>query len=174
MLERDSFVERSARHRATRGKPAYEYRIASAAAVHLSSAYAAAMDHLIDAMTRGLSPPECSALLRTAGRELALRIHPIDVRPRSRIEDAADAFTALGGAAELLEGPPILTLTSRSCPLAAITSDHAGACDLLEAFVAEVAHLPVRQRCTRDGGPRCVFEIGREQAAPDASGHSGE
>ena len=174
MLERDAFVERVALHRATRGKPAYQYRIASAAAAHLSSAYAAAILHLVGAMKQRLPPAELSALLRAAGRQLALRSRAMDARPRSRVEDAAAAFTALGGTAEIVERAQILTLTSRCCPLAAITSDPAGGCDLLEAFVAEIAHAPVRQRCTHDGGMRCVFEIEREQAAPDASGHSGE
>ena len=174
VLERDGLVERMVLHRARRGKPAYEYRITAAAAVQLSSAYAAASACLISVIGARSSPPDLSALLSAAGRELALRVRLADPRPRSRVESAASAFTALGGAAELIERPRILSLTSRSCPLAAINGEHSGGCELLEGFIAEITHLPVRQRCVRDGEPRCVFEIGRESAAPDASGHSGE
>jgi predicted ArsR family transcriptional regulator len=176
VLERDGFVERRLLRRAARGKPAFQYWITRDATLHLSSAYPAVMLLLVRAMHERLSPADMTALVRASGRQLALRIRPTASDPsRSPIDDAAAAFTALGGAAEVMERAHHRVLMSRCCPLAAIAGQTPGGCELFESFLSEITGVPVRQRCTQEpGGARCQFDVARELAAPDASGHVGE
>jgi len=174
LLERDGILERLTVHRASPGKPAHAYRIAEAAGVFLSSAYAPAALHLLEALQERLPPHEVTALLGSVGRRLALRHRTTSARLRSRISDAAAALTELGGASQVSEQPATFVLTSEGCPLAAMTGDHLAACGILEAFVSEIVAAPVRHRCAHGDRARCIFEIAREHAAPDASGHSGE
>jgi predicted ArsR family transcriptional regulator len=174
LLERDGIIERYTVHRSTPGKPAHAYRIAESAGVFLSSAYAPAALHLLEALQERLPPHEVSGMLRSAGRRLALRHRTNNARLRARVGDAAAALTELGGAAHVVEQPAAFILTSEGCPLAAMTGEHLAACGILEAFVGEIVAAPVRHRCAHGDRARCIFEIAREHAAPDASGHSGE
>jgi predicted ArsR family transcriptional regulator len=174
LLERDGILERLTVHRASPGKPAHAYRIAESAGVFLSSAYAPTALHLLEALQERLPPHEVAGMLRSAGRRLALRHRTSSTRLRARIADAASALTELGGSAQIAEQPGAFVLTSEGCPLAGMTGDHLAACGILEAFVSEIVAAPVRHRCAHGDRARCIFEIARESAAPDASGHSGE
>ncbi len=174
LLERDGILERLTVHRASPGKPAHAYRIAESAGVFLSSAYAPAALHLLEALQERLPPHEVAGLLRSTGRRLARSHRTTSARLRARISDAATALTELGGAAQVTEQPAAFVLMSEGCPLAAMTGDHLAACGILEAFVSEIVSAPVRHRCAHGDRARCIFEIAREHAAPDASGHSGE
>ncbi len=79
---------------------------------------------------------------------------------RVRAEEAVAVLNELGGLAELEErdgGPAIIR--GYGCPLAAVTPDHPEACRMVEALIAELAGVPVRERCERGGKPRCRFEV---------------
>jgi predicted ArsR family transcriptional regulator len=174
LLERDGIVERLTVYRSSPGKPAHAYRIADSAAVFLSSAYAPTVLHLLEALQERLPSHEVSGLLRAAGRRLAQRHRTNSARLRSRVDDAAAALTELGGTTTVHEQPNAYVLSSDGCPLVAMTGDHLAACSILESFVGEIAAAPVRHRCAHGDRARCIFEIARAHAAPDASGHSGE
>jgi predicted ArsR family transcriptional regulator len=64
----------------------------------------------------------------------------------------------LGGLAELEERDGGLADRGYGCPLAAVTPDHAEACRIVEAMIAELAGVPVREDCERAVKPRCCFE----------------
>jgi predicted ArsR family transcriptional regulator len=65
----------------------------------------------------------------------------------------------LGGLVELEEQDGTLAIRGYGCPLASVTPDHPDACRLAEASVAEVAGVPVHERCDRSERPRCCFEV---------------
>jgi predicted ArsR family transcriptional regulator len=104
-------------------------------------------------------------LLRSVGRRLAEgKTAPAD-GTRARLEAAAGVLNELGGLAELKERDGTLVIRGYSCPLAAVTPEHPEVCRMAEALVAEVAGVPVRERCDRGEKPRCCFEV----ATPDGT-----
>jgi predicted ArsR family transcriptional regulator len=177
LLSRDGLIERAPRSKrpSARGKPAYEYRVSTLASGYLSSAYAPVVATLVEALRTRLTSGDIIGVLHSAGRRLAAPFRSMEAERSRRIADAAHALDALGAAAVLVNEPTRYRLTSECCPLAAIAGDHAGGCDVLAAFVSEIVGAPARRRCGHGAnGPRCAFEIARAQAAPDASGHTGE
>jgi predicted ArsR family transcriptional regulator len=174
LLEQDMLVERLTLRRPGPGKPAFAYRLTTGAAIALSSAYAPAAFHLLGALNERLIPHEVVALLRSAGRAFGARHRSGAMRLRARIDDAADALTLLGGRGTVSEHADAFVVESEHCPLSALTASSASACHLLEAFVAESAGIPARQHCDRGAHPHCRFEIARERADSDASGHIDE
>lgn len=173
-LEQDGMVDRDAVRRATRGKPAFAYRLTKHAMVLLSSAYAPAAAHLANAVHDRLDPFDAIAVFRAAGRSLAIRHRSGAARLRARLEDAAAAISDLGGRAELTERSDAYVVLSEHCPLSALTSEHSAACHLLEALVSEIAGAHARQRCDHGAMSRCRFEIARQETMSDASGDTGE
>ena len=65
----------------------------------------------------------------------------------------------LGGLAELEERNGMVVIRCYSCPLAGVTPDHPEVCRMAESLVAEVAGVPVHERCDRGERPRCCFEV---------------
>ena len=78
---------------------------------------------------------------------------------RARLKAAAGVLNELGGLAELEEQDGTLVIRGYSCPLGGVTPDHPEVCRLAEALVAEVAGVPVHERCDRSERPRCRFEV---------------
>jgi predicted ArsR family transcriptional regulator len=77
----------------------------------------------------------------------------------TRIGKALSALEAIGGVAQLEKEGDKLVIKSGSCPLATAVAEHPEVCRLTEALVAEIIGKKVRERCDRDGPPRCAFEI---------------
>jgi predicted ArsR family transcriptional regulator len=122
-------------------------------------AYAPALGQLLDVLAERLGLEESEALLRSAGRRLVKgKTAPKD-GTRARLEAAAGMLNELGGLAELEGRDGTLVIRGYGCPLAAVTPDHPEACRLAEALVAEVAGVPVHERCDRSERPRCYFEV---------------
>jgi predicted ArsR family transcriptional regulator len=65
----------------------------------------------------------------------------------------------LGGCARIEREDGRLLIRSSACPLAEAVSEHPEICELVEALVAELAGLPVRERCDREKSPKCCFEV---------------
>ena len=161
VLERDGIVRQrgSVRRSSGGGKPAYVYELTLEAEDLFPKAYEPALGRLLDVLVERLGLEESEALLRTVGRRLAeSKTVPTD-GTRARLEAAADALNELGGLAELEEQDGALFIRGYSCPLAAVTPDHPEVCCLAEALVAEVAGVPVHERCDRSERPRCCFEV---------------
>ena len=78
---------------------------------------------------------------------------------RSRLEAAVEVLNELGGLAELEEHDGGLVIRGYSCPLAAVTPVHPEVCRMAETLIAELAGVPVHERCDRGERPRCCFEI---------------
>ena len=117
------------------------------------------LGRLLDVLAERLGPEESEALLRSVGRRLAEgKTAPAD-GTRARLEAAAGVLNELGGLAEVEERDGTLVIRGYSCPLAAVTPEHPEVCRMAEALVAEVAGVPVRERCDRGERPRCCFEV---------------
>ena len=161
ILERDGLVRQrgSVRRSSGGGKPAYVFELTEEAEELFPKAYAAVLGWLVDVLAERLGSEESEALLRSVGRRLVEgKIVPPD-STRARLEAAADVLNELGGLAELEEHDGTLIIRGYGCPLAAVTLDHPEVCRLAEALVAEVAGMPVHERCDRSERPRCCFEV---------------
>jgi predicted ArsR family transcriptional regulator len=161
VLERDGIVRQrgSVRRSSGGGKPAYVYELTQEGEDLFPKAYEPTLRRLLDIMSERLGPEESEALLRSVGRRLAEEHSTQADGAHARLEAAAGVLNELGGLAELEEQDGTLVIQGYSCPLAAVTPDHPEVCRMAEALVAEVAGVPVNERCDRGERPRCCFEV---------------
>ena len=159
-LERDGIVRQcGVRRDGSVGKPAYAYELTTDAEQFFPKPYATVLREMLDVLDRKLPPDEMEALLRHIGARMAGEYPPGHGETRMRLEAAVEALNQLGGLAELDEDGETLLLRGYSCPLAAVVPGHPDACRLAEAFVSEVAGVPVHEYSDRGAVPHCRFEL---------------
>jgi predicted ArsR family transcriptional regulator len=161
ILERDGLVRQrgSVRRSSGGGKPAYVYELTEEAEDLFPKAYAPVLGRLLDVLAERLGLEESEALLRSVGRRLVEgKTVPPD-STRARLEAAADVLNELGGLVELEEHDGGFVIRGYSCPLAGVTPEHPEVCRMAETLIAELAGVPVHQRCDRGERPRCCFEV---------------
>lgn len=159
-LERDGIVRQcGVRRDGGVGKPAFAYELTADAEQFFPKPYAAVLNEMLDALEGHLPPEELEKLLQRIGARLAREYPPGQGDARMRLVAAVDALNQIGGLAELDMDGGVLSLRGYSCPLAAVVPGHPGACRLAEAFVSEVAGVPVLERCKRETIPHCRFEL---------------
>ncbi len=160
VLERDGLVrQRGSVRRGGGGKPAYVYELTPQAEDLFPKAYEPVLRRLLDVLSEREGEEKSEALLRAVGGRLVEeRDVPAD-DTRARLEVAAEVLNELGGLAELEEHDGGFVIRGYSCPLAGVTPDHPEVCRMAETLIAELAGVPVRERCDRGERPRCCFEI---------------
>jgi predicted ArsR family transcriptional regulator len=160
ILERDGIVrQRGSVRRSGGGKPAYVYELTQEAEDLFPKAYEPVLRGLLDVLSNQLEPKESEAILRSVGRRLAEEHSTRADGAHARLEAAVNVLNELGGLAEFEERDGAVVIRGYSCPLAGITPDQPGACRMAETLIAELAGVPVRERCDRSERPRCCFEI---------------
>jgi predicted ArsR family transcriptional regulator len=159
VLERDGIVRQrgSVRRSSGSGKPAYVYGLTEQAEDLFPKAYEPALRRLLEVLSERLGSGESEALLRSVGRRLAEE-HSTRA-DGARLESAVEVLNELGGLAELEEHDGSLVIRGYSCPLAGVTPDHPEVCRMVETLIAELAGVPVHERCDRGERPRCCFEV---------------
>lgn len=158
-LERDGLVRQSGVRRGSGvGKPAYAYELTPAAEQIFPRPYAAVLGEVLDRLDKQMSNREIEEMMREVGRHLAQRYRSGRGDLRARLATATEALNQLGGLAALDYEVPGMHIQGYDCPLAALVTTHPEACHLAEAFVSEVAGIPVRECCSRGETPRCCFE----------------
>jgi predicted ArsR family transcriptional regulator len=160
-LERDGLVRQrgTVRPASGGGKPAYVYELTPEAEALFPRAYEPVLGRLLDVLSDELSPQESEALLGGVGRRMAGERGAPHGGVRARLEEAVAVLNGLGGLAELEERDGGFAIRGYGCPLAAVTRDHPEACRMVEAMIAELAGVPVREHCERGVKPRCRFEV---------------
>ena len=160
VLERDGLVrQRGSVRRGGGGKPAYVYELTPQAEGLFPKAYEPVLRRLLDVLSEREGEEKSEALLRAVGGRLVEeRDVPAD-DTRARLEVAAEVLNELGGLAELEEHDGGFVIRGYSCPLAGVAPDHPEVCRMAETLIAELAGVPVRERCDRGERPRCCFEI---------------
>ena len=161
VLERDGIVRQrgSVRRGSGGGKPAYVYELTVEAEELFPKAYEPTLRRLLIVLSDQLGPEESEALLRLVGRRLAGEHSMRADGVHARLEAAVKVLNELGGLAELEERDGSVVIRGYSCPLAGVTPDHPEVCRMAETLIAELAGVPVRERCDRGETPRCCFEI---------------
>ena len=160
-LERDGLVtqEGSVHSSSGGGKPAYVYRLTPEAEALFPKAYEPVLGRLLDILSEGPRPVQSEALLREVGRRIAGGRKVPNGGVRARLEEAVATLNELGGLAELEEHDGSFLIRGYSCPLVAVTPDHPEVCRMAETLISELAGTPVSERCDRELGPRCCFEV---------------
>jgi len=159
-LERDGLIKQSGIQRGTR-KPHFAYKLTDEAEHLFPKAYDALLNQLIAVLKGRLTPMALEEVLREVGRSLAgsqaasYKNGDLD----SRIGRALNALEAIGGAARIEKEKKNFFICSESCPLSAAVAEHPEVCRLAETLMSEIIGLEVRERCDRNGSPRCRFEI---------------
>ena len=161
VLERDGIVVQrgSVRRSSGGGKPAYVYELTREGEDLFPKAYEPTLGRLLDVLSERLGPEESEALLRSVGRRLAEEHSTRADGAHTRLESAVEVLNELGGLAELEERDGAVVIRGYSCPLAGVTPDHPEVCRMAETLIAELAGVPVHERCDRGERPRCCFEI---------------
>jgi predicted ArsR family transcriptional regulator len=161
ILERDGIVRQrgSVRRTSGGGKPAYVYELTQAAEDLFPKAYEPVLRRLLDVLSDQHGSEESEALLRSVGRRLAEEHSTRADGAHARLESAVEVLNELGGLAELEERDGAVVIRGYSCPLAGVAPEHPEVCRITETLIAELAGVPVRERCDRGERPRCCFEI---------------
>ncbi|HEV8590048.1 MAG TPA: ArsR family transcriptional regulator [Pyrinomonadaceae bacterium] len=159
-LERDGLIKQSGVQRGTR-KPHFSYELTDEAEHLFPKAYDMLLNQLIAVLKTRLTPRALRAVLQEVGRSLAgnQTSHTESGDLETRSEKALIALEAIGGAARIEKDGERLFIKSGSCPLAAAVVEHPEVCQLAESLLSEIIGGTVRERCEREGGPRCAFEI---------------
>lgn len=164
-MERDGLVRQHGVRKGTR-KPALEYELDPEAETALSRAYVPLVEALVEVLAGWLSRQDLEELLQEAGRRAAQPLPRPAGTAEERVRAASRVLDELGGLTEVEAAGDGWTIRSAGCPLAQLVAKRPETCRALEALVAELTRLPVREVCDRADRPRCRFEIG---AAPPAT-----
>jgi predicted ArsR family transcriptional regulator len=95
------------------------------------------------------------------------RIGPASPDDRSldlRVRAAADLLAGLGSEIDVERTANGYLLRGFACPLATAVRGEPSACHAVEELVAAVVGEEVRERCDREAGPRCRFEVMKSSA----------
>lgn len=159
-LERDGLIKQSGVQRGTR-KPHFAYELTGEAENLFPKAYDTLLNQLIAVLKGRLTPQALEEVLREVGRSLAgnQTSDTLSGDLETRTDKVLTALEAMGGAARVEKEDGKLFIRSGSCPLATAVAEHPEVCQLAEALVAEIMGVKVRERCDREGSPRCVFEV---------------
>jgi predicted ArsR family transcriptional regulator len=159
-LERDGLVRQSGMQRGAR-KPHYSYELTPEAEHLFPKAYDALLNQLLTALKGRLPPAALEDVLREVGRSLATR-HSSDQSPTdldARLQNALVVLKAIGGSPSVEREDGKLFIRSGACPLSAAVVEHPEVCRLAEELVSEIVGVVVRERCDREGSPKCCFEF---------------
>lgn len=170
-LERDGLVEQHGVRREGTGKPAHVYRATVEAEALFAKPYDRVLAELLVVLEERHAPEQVEACLREVGARLGRSAAADSGDLRARAAHAATVLTDLGGLADVEEGEDGLRIQGYGCPLSALASAHAAACQLAEALVAELVGAPVVECCERGERPRCAFRIPRSVTPPREARH---
>ena len=140
-------------------KPSVLYAITRDGQVHFSTLYLPVLSHFLRVAEEQCSDTQLRSLMRDAGKSLSGTFPKPRGSIGNRVRSAARLLTSFGGLVETQEGNGSMIIRSLGCPLAALTSEHSAACQILQGLLADYLSAPVQVCCTRAEEPRCCFEI---------------
>jgi predicted ArsR family transcriptional regulator len=165
-MERDGVVERVGKRPGTT-RPSILFALTPEVDLLLSKAYVPLLTHLVQAFADGLPASQTDALLRQAGKGIAIDLtrgaRGLSIL-RSRVARASQLLNEHLGAITHVEANGSYIIRGEACPLAALTGKHPSVCVAVESLVREVVGAPVRECCDRTERPRCCFEIDKGPA----------
>jgi predicted ArsR family transcriptional regulator len=159
-LEEANFVIRRGSRPGT-SKPSMLYAITLEGQVQFSTIYLPVLTEFLRVAEGRCSGDQLLSFMTETGKALAKRYQHPPGGVKERVNAAVRLLKGFGGIAEVKAQNGTLTIRSVGCPLAALTSENAAACRVLEGFFAEYIAAPVKSCCEIGSEPRCCFEIQR-------------
>ncbi len=157
-LERDGLVAVDGTRRGT-GKPSWLYGLAPEADRLFPKPYATILDHLLEVLSSHLTPAEVDAALVEVGQRMAAGIPPLAGTAEQRLPAVIEAFSGIGGLAEIEATDGCLAIQGFDCPLSRTVPQHPQACRVLQSMLETVLEQPVAERCDHGTPPRCRFVL---------------
>ncbi len=159
-LERDGLVEQEGVRRAL-GKPAYVYRLTSAAESLFPKAYATILNSVLGRLREERGSAGLEEFLRLIGHEAGEIARDRSDTLRARVDAAVALLGQLGGLAEVDEEADAFVIRGFSCPLGAVVGSNPEACALAEQLIEGAVGSEVRECCDRSATPRCSFRVSK-------------
>jgi predicted ArsR family transcriptional regulator len=159
-LQRDGLARRAGSRRGV-SKPHAEYELTVRGRELFPRAYEPVLDKLVDVLTERLPKRLARDLILRTGRRL-LSEHLQELHGRNPRQRLAEIISKLDGSSlgvELTEGSGKTIVRSCSCPLTSLTAAHPEVCQLFARLLGEALRADVREKCEREGVPRCCFEV---------------
>lgn len=158
-LERDRFVRRAGERPGFR-KPHFSYELTAEAEELFPKPYGLLLNRILAALKKRYGSEQVVAVLRDVGRDIAAsRKLPAATAFNERLNHVLKLLEEFGGHARTERTDGTVVIRSANCPLAEVTADHPEVCQMLETLCAKITGKPARQRCERNGVPKCVFEV---------------
>lgn len=158
-LERDRFVRRAGERPGFR-KPHFSYELTAEAEELFPKIYGLLLSRIVAAIKKRCGSEQVAAVLHDVGGEIAAsRKVPAAATLDERLKHMLKLLEEFGGHAHTERTNGTIVIRSANCPLAEVTADHPEVCQMLETLCSKTIGKPVRQRCERDGVPKCVFEV---------------
>jgi DeoR family suf operon transcriptional repressor len=158
-LEREGVVHATGiRRDGAVGKPATLYGVAPATSALFSSAYAPVLAALLTELGERMSSRQLDALLRGAGRRLALTL-PARATFAERVRAGAAFLTGLGAEADLVKTGDGYEIRGHGCVLSEAVTACPATCGAVQELLAQVTTGRVTERCNRADQPSCHFVI---------------
>lgn len=168
-LERDGLVQHSGMRPGLR-KPHHDYELTAEAEQLFPKSLGVILNQLLSVLGERLSPEESESILREVAQRLAAgpaeEVRPLNLEQRTQA--VLDIISGLGGLAHVEKHEDHLLICGLSCPFASVVCQHHQICDMVQILISEIVQAPVQERCERDEGIRCYFEIKVEETEPVA------
>lgn len=157
-LEAENLITRAGARPGT-SKPSTLYAITVEGQVQFSTLYLPVLTQFLRVAEGKCSGTQLESFMTETGKSLAKRYPRPTGAVRQRAHAAARLLKSFGGIAEVRTREGTLVIRSLSCPLAALTSEHPAACNVLEGFLTQYVGAPVKSCCSLSEEPRCCFDV---------------
>ena len=157
-LEEGMLVERKGRRTGV-SKPAVLYSITLAGQIQFSTLYLPVLTEFLQVAEGQCAGKQLLTFMRQTGRSLAKRYPKPSGALNSRVADAARLLRSFGGLTVVEKRDGSLIVSSKACPLAALTAENSAACRVIEGLLSEYVSASVQTCCDTADDPRCCFSI---------------
>jgi predicted ArsR family transcriptional regulator len=157
-LQTANFVVLAGKRSGT-SKPSTLYAITLEGHIQFSTLYLPVLTQFL-AVAEGQCPnTQLHSFMLATGKSLARRYPRPTGGLNRRVHSAAGVLTAFGSVSEVASRDGAVMIRSRTCPLAALTSENAAACNVLQGFLEEHIGARVTVCCDLTDHPQCCFEV---------------
>jgi predicted ArsR family transcriptional regulator len=159
-LERDGLVKQAGIRKGSR-KPHFAYELTAEGEHLFPKAYDALLNQFITVLKQRLTPKAFADALHAVGRSLAAdqKIGGRKQNLERRLQSALRTLEAIGGSPRLDRQDKEISITSRSCPLAAVVAEHPETCQMVETLISDLVDTEVSEECDRTDTPKCRFVL---------------
>jgi predicted ArsR family transcriptional regulator len=169
LLVREGAVRVQGARKSTR-RPAAVYGLAASIDQPSSGAYSAVLSGMVATLADWLEPKQVEQVLKGTGRRIADSLPPLAGSLRERVEGAAQVLGTLGSVSEVFETDGTFVIKGHGCPISKAVQADVRTCLAMEAFLARLTGLKVRERCDHGMKPSCRFEFALPVSRPPGSG----